>query len=111
MLLLIHPHCPHPLSSRQPPHHGLSQLVHVDLAVTDRRIPDSPDREGASFDLEPITRYDRLNPPEIREQISERIPLRRFGTPEEVANLARFLCLEGEYITGQVMSINGGLYV
>ena len=50
-------------------------------------------------------------PDEIREQITSRIPLRRFGTPEEVARVVRFLCTEGEYITGQVISVNGGLYV
>jgi hypothetical protein len=37
--------------------------------------------------------------------------LHPFGTREEVANLVHFLCLEGDYITGQVLSINGGLYM
>jgi acetoacetyl-CoA reductase len=50
-------------------------------------------------------------PDDIREQIIQRIPLSRFGTPEEVANLVRFLCVEGGYITGQVISVNGGLYL
>lgn len=50
-------------------------------------------------------------PDEIRQQIIQRIPLSRFGTPEEVANLVRFLCVEGGYITGQVISVNGGLYL
>jgi NAD(P)-dependent dehydrogenase (short-subunit alcohol dehydrogenase family) len=49
--------------------------------------------------------------PEIREQIAQRIPLHRFATPEEVAALVRFLCTEGGYITGQVISVNGGLYL
>jgi NAD(P)-dependent dehydrogenase (short-subunit alcohol dehydrogenase family) len=50
-------------------------------------------------------------PDNIREQIINRIPMRRFGTPEEVAKLVRFLCTEGSYITGQVISVNGGLYM
>ncbi|HEV3309259.1 MAG TPA: 3-oxoacyl-ACP reductase family protein [Chloroflexota bacterium] len=50
-------------------------------------------------------------PDTIRESITDRIPMRRFGTPEEVARLVRFLCTEGEYITGQVISVNGGLYM
>jgi 3-oxoacyl-[acyl-carrier protein] reductase len=39
------------------------------------------------------------------------IPARRFGEPEEVANAVAFLASpDAAYITGQVLSINGGLY-
>ncbi|HSH66267.1 MAG TPA: 3-oxoacyl-ACP reductase FabG [Bacteroidia bacterium] len=39
------------------------------------------------------------------------IPLNRFGTPEEVADATCFLASDkASYITGQVLSINGGLY-
>jgi len=39
------------------------------------------------------------------------VPMQRVGTPEEVAALAGFLAGEGAgYITGQVVSINGGMY-
>ncbi len=39
------------------------------------------------------------------------IPVKRFGTPEEVAHAAAFLAApEAAYITGQVLSVNGGLY-
>jgi 3-oxoacyl-[acyl-carrier protein] reductase len=39
------------------------------------------------------------------------IPVKRFGLPEEVAHAAAFLASpEAAYITGQVLSINGGLY-
>ena len=39
------------------------------------------------------------------------IPMRRFGKPEEVADLVEFLVSDkSAYITGQVISINGGLY-
>ncbi len=39
------------------------------------------------------------------------IPMQRFGTAEEVADLVGFLASEkSNYITGQVISINGGLY-
>ena len=40
------------------------------------------------------------------------IPMRRLGTAEEVANVVRFLCSDlSSYMTGQVLSVNGGLYM
>jgi 3-oxoacyl-[acyl-carrier protein] reductase len=45
------------------------------------------------------------------EQFIKEIPMRRLGRPEEVASLVRFLASEqAGYITGQVISINGGLF-
>ena len=39
------------------------------------------------------------------------IPAKRFGEPEEVAELVAFLVSDkAAYITGQVISINGGIY-
>lgn len=44
-------------------------------------------------------------------ELKAHIPAGRFGTPEEVAHLAGFLASdEAAYITGEVISINGGLY-
>ncbi|HZS91075.1 MAG TPA: beta-ketoacyl-ACP reductase [Chloroflexota bacterium] len=50
-------------------------------------------------------------PDEAKARIRERIPLSRFGTPDDVARAVRFLCTEGDYITGEVLSVNGGLYM
>lgn len=45
------------------------------------------------------------------ESIIKTIPMRRFGTPEEVAELVGFIASPAAgYITGSVISINGGLY-
>ena len=47
---------------------------------------------------------------ELKERMLERIPLGRFGTAEDVANLVLFLASdEASYITGQVISIDGGM--
>jgi 3-oxoacyl-[acyl-carrier protein] reductase len=44
------------------------------------------------------------------EQMRAQIPLRRFGTPEDVAGVIRFLCgPESAYITGQTITVDGGL--
>ena len=48
---------------------------------------------------------------EVRQALLAKIPLGRFGTPEEVARLCRFLVSEGEYITGAQININGGMYL
>lgn len=49
---------------------------------------------------------------EIPEEIIKQIPLRRMGKPEEVASLVKYLMSEeAGYITGQVISINGGLLI
>ena len=47
---------------------------------------------------------------ETRKQILSRIPMGRFGTAEDVAEAVVFLCSEGAgYITGQVLTIDGGM--
>ena len=51
-------------------------------------------------------------PAETRETYLGQVPLRRIGTPEEVAEVVRFLASDGAaYITGQVIHVNGGLYM
>jgi 3-oxoacyl-[acyl-carrier protein] reductase len=45
------------------------------------------------------------------DTLKKSIPLQRFGKPEEVADLVGFLVSpQASYITGEVISINGGLY-
>ena len=52
---------------------------------------------------------DELNE-ETRKRILDRIPMGRFGASEDVAEAVVFLCSEGAgYITGQVLTIDGGM--
>ena len=47
---------------------------------------------------------------DLRERIQSMIPLRRLGTPFDIAGMVAFLCgEEATYITGQVIGIDGGL--
>jgi len=48
----------------------------------------------------------------LREEFLRSIPLGRFGTCQEVADMVVFLAGEGgSYVTGQVFNVNGGLYM
>jgi 3-oxoacyl-(acyl-carrier-protein) reductase len=49
-------------------------------------------------------------PDEVRARILEKIPMGRFGRPEEIAQVVAFLVSKGDYITGQVIAIDGGMY-
>lgn len=46
----------------------------------------------------------------IKQEMLNQIPLKRFGQATEVAQVVRFL-LEHDYITGQVIEVNGGLHI
>ncbi len=51
-------------------------------------------------------------PGDVRERVLVQIPMRRFGKPEEVAKAVVFLASDDtSYITGHVLSVNGGMYV
>ena len=49
-------------------------------------------------------------PEEVRKGWMEKIPLRRGGTPEDIANVATFLASDlSSYVTGQVIQVDGGM--
>jgi 3-oxoacyl-[acyl-carrier protein] reductase len=51
-------------------------------------------------------------PENVKEEMMKAIPLGKFGTPEDVAAAVSFLASpEAGYITGQVIHINGGMYM
>jgi len=49
---------------------------------------------------------------DVKEKMKQAIPMRRFGAPEDVADLVGFLCSDSAaYITGQVMVVDGGMVI
>ncbi len=50
-------------------------------------------------------------PDEIRKDYVQRIPLGKFGSPDDIAGVAAFLASDqASYITGEVIRVNGGIY-
>ncbi len=46
------------------------------------------------------------------EKLANFVPLGRAGTPEDIAGMCAYLCSDdGSYVTGQVLGVNGGMYI
>ncbi len=50
-------------------------------------------------------------PEAVQAQILARIPMGRFATPEEIAKAVLFLAADADYVTGQQINVNGGVYM
>ncbi|RMF92353.1 MAG: 3-oxoacyl-[acyl-carrier-protein] reductase [Candidatus Schekmanbacteria bacterium] len=51
-------------------------------------------------------------PEKVKEEMLNSIPLKRFGNPQDIADVVSFLASEkASYITGQVFNVNGGMYM
>jgi acetoacetyl-CoA reductase len=50
-------------------------------------------------------------PERVREMTLTKIPLGRFGAPQDIAKSVRFLVEDADYITGHVLHVNGGIYM
>jgi NAD(P)-dependent dehydrogenase (short-subunit alcohol dehydrogenase family) len=50
-------------------------------------------------------------PAEVQASILARIPMGRFASPQEIAKAVLFLAADGDYITGQQINVNGGVYM
>ena len=49
-------------------------------------------------------------PQQIKDEVAKNVPVRRFGTAEEVAHAVCFLAADqAAYVTGQVIVVDGGL--
>ena len=59
-----------------------------------------------------ITDMTKNLPDAVKDQFLSIIPLKRGGTPEDVANVVCFLCSpDSDYVSGQVIGIDGGMYM
>jgi acetoacetyl-CoA reductase len=50
-------------------------------------------------------------PEDAKNKLLQSVPLGRFGQPNEIARAVRYLVEDGDYITGQALDINGGVYI
>jgi 3-oxoacyl-[acyl-carrier protein] reductase len=58
------------------------------------------------------TDMSRTMPEDVAKKLLEQVPIGRMGTIEDVVDAALFLCSEhAQYITGQVLHVNGGFYM
>ena len=83
---------------------GLMRSLALELAPKIRVNAVAP----GTIDTDIISSYTQ----EMREKRISEIPLRRLGKPEDVANVCLFLASDlSSYITGEVINVNGGLYI
>ena len=77
----------------------------IALEVASRNI--NVNLVSPGFIISPMT--DKLNDVQ-KNKILDNIPMKKFGTPEDIANIALFLASDqSSYITGQTFHINGGM--
>ena len=88
------------------PHHSVSKagLLHLTRVAARRLAPEvRVNAVAPGYVLPP-----RHHTPDVIERTRRRIPLGRVGTPDDVASAVRFLA-RADYITGQVIAVDGGL--
>ena len=53
----------------------------------------------------------KVLPEDVKDKLKVQIPMGSLGSPEDIAKAVVFLCADAPYITGQVIAINGGMYM
>lgn len=84
---------------------GLARSLALELA--DKQIFVNAVAPG-TIDTDIIANYTD----EMKKQRADEIPLKRLGTPEDIADACLFLASDmSDYITGETINVNGGLYI
>ncbi|MCW3058912.1 MAG: hypothetical protein JWQ02_733 [Capsulimonas sp.] len=88
---------------------SLSQELADDGILVNSVCPGSFDTQRLRDIHETRAEGTAFTPEQIAQQAAERIPLKRFGDPKELANLVAFLVSDkATYITGQTICVDGG---
>ncbi|MEQ1519364.1 MAG: pteridine reductase [Usitatibacteraceae bacterium] len=80
---------------------GLTRSLALELGPDSRVTGVSP---GASLWPDGTTDYPAVE----RERIVEQTPLKRVGSPEDIAGAVKFLLLDAPYVSGQILAVDGG---
>jgi len=57
------------------------------------------------------TEMTKVLPEDVKDKLKAQIPMGILGSPDDIAKAVVFLCADAPYITGQVIAINGGMYM
>jgi 3-oxoacyl-[acyl-carrier protein] reductase len=57
------------------------------------------------------TEMTKILPEDVKDKLKAQIPMGTLGNPDDIAKAVVFLCADAPYITGQVIAINGGMYM
>lgn len=89
---------------------GVARTVADKNVTINGILPGSFDTDRLKGTFERTSRSEGISIDEARQRSANRIPARRFGTPDEFGALCAFLCsAQAGYITGQSILIDGGL--
>ncbi len=85
----------------------LGMMRSLALEFSDKKIRVNAIAPGI-IDTDIISNYTR----EMKQKRAQEIPLKRIGTPEDIANTCLFLASDmSSYITGETINVNGGYYI
>lgn len=90
---------------------ALSLDVAVDNVTINNLLPERIDTDRQEFMAQRMMQADGITRDEARRRIADTIAAKRFGKPEEVGEMCAYLCsVQGSFISGQNIQIDGGSY-